>query len=172
MKAPAPGDRSMAHDWARLFGRHSCLGPGVQSLPRELPSSLADIYRYSNGILFGTGKVGGDNFRHYDRGYAYRLVPFEKLRSVYEDGYCARTSPIAELVRNWLVVVEVGDGDCVAINLNHSGFGEIIDVFHETAGEVGCHGVVADTLTDWIERSVASHRAWWLDAGTRPSKAY
>ena len=148
-----------------MFGRHARLGPGVQSPPRDLPPVLADIYRYSNGVLFGVDKVGGENFRRDGQGFSYRLVPIEELRSAYDDGFCDRKTSIAELVRNWLVVIEVGDGDCMAVNLNRAGYGEIIDVFHETAGDVGRNGVVADTLEDWIECSLASDRSWWLEEG-------
>ena len=139
------------------------MGHGCENIPYDFPNSLKELYKVSNGMYFGDYEKGGGVIDKEDKGWYYSLIPIDKVTRISQDGYCDPRSEILDLVNNWYKIIDCGDGNCLAINLNDNGFGEIIDIFHETVGLPESHDVIAWSFDDWCElhRSSGTH-CWWL----------
>jgi hypothetical protein len=70
-----------------------------------------------------------------------------------------------ELSVNWYKFCDVGEGNCVAFDADsiHEDKCNIIDVFHETAGEPGYSEIIAKSFSEFLECALdAGDCLYWL----------
>jgi SMI1 / KNR4 family (SUKH-1) len=147
----------------KLIGKYITRGTGTKEIGYKIPTVLQQLYIETNGALFGNYEIGGGLINKDGEEWYYELLPTDRMCRITDDGYCDPKSKILNLIRNWVKIIDCGDGNCLAINLNENGYGEIIDIFHETVGDEGTHGVIARNFEDWCELHIKSNtHGWWL----------
>ena len=130
-----------------------------------LPNDLLRFYRHMNGsYLHATDKYAGTFLRNR-RWWRWRILPIGDLKTIPEHGFMYRESPLYLLSKNWIALVDVGESDCLAVNVDPSARGEIIDCFHETVGEPGQNTVIARTFTELLTSLLKSSEPFWLQKG-------
>jgi hypothetical protein len=66
-------------------------------------------------------------------------------------------------------LVNVQDGNYLAINVEPGHVGEVLDCFHETVGQPGWTKIIALSFTELLDRLLSSSRCFWL---MKKHKAY
>ena len=66
---------------------------------------------------------------------------------------------------SWIEICDVGDGNCVAIDMETVDDAQcnVIDVFHETAGQPGESNVIARSFSEFLDRLLSARGSYWLD---------
>ena len=141
-----------------------------------LPSDLLQFYRRMNGAyLHATDKYAdkyAGAFVRNRREWIWRINPIGKLKTIAEEGFIDDESPLYPLSKNWIALVDVGEGDCLAVNVDPSARGEIIDCYHETVGEPGQNAVIARTFTQLLTSLLKSPEPFWLKKGNPEYRVY
>jgi SMI1 / KNR4 family (SUKH-1) len=130
------------------------------AVQRRVPATLIEFYRFCDGALIGAG----DDFMSPD-GRRFRLaIPrLAKIQTVQECGYISETAALFTNSGQWWQVLDYGDGNWLALDDTPTGSGQILDVFHETAGELGRQEIVAKSFLDMLALVTESDSIYWLD---------
>ena len=156
-------------DVARLVDeiqRNHLAMPPAQDLGRwaaELPPDLREFYALTNGAYLHRVDRHGGSCEREGAWWKWKVEPVENLRTVADDGFVSTRVEGYELTRRWLKLVDVQDGDCLAISIAPETRGLVLDCFHETVGEVGSHNIVALSFTEALELLLGTTEAFWLD---------
>ena len=156
-------------DVAQLVGeiqRNHLAQPPVQDLGRwtaELPPDLREFYALTNGAYLHRVDQNAGWGEREGAWWKWKVEPIENLRTVADDGFAPTDARGFELIRTWLRLVDVQDGDCLAISIAPETRGLVLDCFHETVGQVGSHNIVALSFTEALELLLGSTEAFWLD---------
>lgn len=126
---------------------------------RGVPNELIELYAFCDGALLGEG----EDFLAPD-GKRYRLcIPrLAEIQTVQSVGFVMDGDPLYTASADWWQLVDYGDSNCLACDATSSGGGQILDVFHETAGESGAHDVVARSVSDLLYRFLENPDTFWL----------
>jgi len=136
------------------------------------PSDLLRFYEQMNGAgLHRDTKHGGQRLVS-DAWWHWVVLPISEMETVQERGYLQPDSPFYNRSAHWRCLVDVQDGDYLAISLEPGHVGEIIDCFHETVGKPGESSIIALSFTELMEQLVESKEAFWLQKGHREYGVY
>jgi hypothetical protein len=124
-----------------------------------VPAALLDFY----GLCDGAQIVDGQDFSAPD-GRRFRLaIPrLSELQTVQKSGFLLDNSPLYRASAQWWQVLDYGDSNWLALDATQEGDGRILDIFHETAGEVGRHSIVAQSFSEMLERVIGKPGVYWL----------
>ena len=129
---------------------------------RGVPSSLLEFYVLCDGALI----ADGEDFRAPDgRRFRLRIPRLGDLKTVQEYGFIMDDSPLYDASAHWWQVLDYGDSNWLALDATQEGHGRILDIFHETAGVVGHHAVVAESLSEMLKLALAKPGVYWLADG-------
>jgi SMI1 / KNR4 family (SUKH-1) len=123
-----------------------------QRVGRRLPADLAELHRRCCKISL-----------QEDR---YRFLEPAEMNPIGE----VQTGDVTEDLapRSWLAVIDLGDGNYVAVDLvpNVDGSYNWLDCFHETIGEAA---VIATSLVEFVRQALAHPDGlYWLAQGHAP----
>lgn len=129
------------------------------ALLRGVPNELLAFYGLCDGAFIGNG----DDFAA-PNGCRCRLkLPrLSDLQTVQSDGYISHKSSLYEASGKWWQILDYGDANWLAFDAS-SGSDHIIDVFHETVGELDSHAIVANSMVDLLDRLIRRNGVYWLD---------
>lgn len=129
---------------------------------RGIPDELIEFYRLSDGALLGHGRdfTGPDG-----RSFRLKIPPLESIETTRENGYVAVDSPLFERAGDWWQVVDYGDANWLAYD---GPSGQVIDIWHETAGEPGNHSIVAASFGDLLRRLLEHGSPFWFREDFEP----
>jgi hypothetical protein len=127
---------------------------------RGVPEALLKFYSLCNGafIAKGTDFPGPDRRR-----YRFSIPPLRDLTCAQDEGYISESQPLFDSSADWWQLVDYGDGNWLAVDATPAGNGRIIDLFHETVGEVGEQAIVATSIVDLLTRLLDAMEVYWLD---------
>jgi hypothetical protein len=150
---------------ARIREDHFAFPPANKSnldaaCKRNIPEALLDFYRLCDGAFIGDGDDFGDT---KGRRYRLRIPPLAKLATTQSYGYIFDDSPFYETSAQWWQIVDYGDANWLAFDASSQSGSAIIDLFHETVGEPGTHEIVADSMTDLLDRLLRRDGVYWFD---------
>jgi len=129
-----------------------------------LPDDVLAFYAFSGGAYLHAVSEGESSFECDGRSWMWRIRPLAEVRSVVEEYELRRKdSPLFELLERWLVLVDVGDGNCLAIDTAPAHRGEVIDGFHETIGAPGENTVIALSFSEALRDLLRAPVAYWLE---------
>ena len=150
----------------RIRENHFAFPPATQdeldaARARGVPNELLAFYALCDGAFIGDG----DDFAD-PNGRRFRLmIPrLKHLITTQSYGYIFDDSPLFEQTSKWWQNVDYGDSNWLAFD-GSSDFNakKIIDVFHETVGEPGSHEIVADSMSDLLDRLLQRNDVYWFD---------
>jgi hypothetical protein len=127
---------------------------------RKIPEALIDFYRLCDGAFIGSGNDFGDA---NGRRYRLKIPQLSNLITTQSYGYIFNDSPLYEASAKWWQIVDYGDANWLAFDGSSKSSSAIIDLFHETVGQPGTHEIVADSMTDLLERLLRRDGVYWFD---------
>ncbi len=133
---------------------------------------MLQFYEQMNGAGLHRDTEHGGQKRMSDSWWRWVVLPILEMETVQERGYIQPDSPFHKRSALWRCLVDVQNGDYLAINLEPDHVGEIIDCFHESIGKPGQSAVIAESFTELMERLVKSKKAFWLEKGHREYGVY
>jgi hypothetical protein len=161
---------------ARIRAKHFAHPPASASrLKRlgrlKLPPDVHRFYELTDGAyLHATPQTGGFTAAP-GSWWKWKVLPSRDLTPIAELSYMSMRDLYRES-HSWITVVDVQDGDYLAINTLRGHAGEILDCFHETVGAAGQTSIVAESFTEMLDKMLAGSRPFWLSKQHRALGVY
>lgn len=132
---------------------------------RGVPEELLDLFGLCNGAFIGNGDDFGD-----PNGRRYRLIipQLKDLRTVQSFGFIFDYSPLYEASAKWWQLLDYGDANWLAFAALSDSNSCIVDVFHETVGELHSHAIVANSITELLDRLIQHKGIYWFEKNFQP----
>ena len=127
---------------------------------RGVPEDLLALYALCDGALIGDGDDFSDP---KGRRYRLRIPALADLTTTQSYGYIFEDSPLFNQSAKWWQMVDYGDANWLAVDGSSNVNGGVIDIFHETVGELGSHERVANSLPDLLDRLLRCDGVYWFD---------
>jgi antitoxin YokJ len=136
-----------------------------------MPEDVLRFYTLSDGArLHRTDEYGGLG-PDPERRWRWEILPCREIEPASQS-YVGADSPLFKRAHSWMHLVNVQDGNYLAINVEPGHVGEVLDCFHETVGEPGRTAIVALSFTELLDRLLKSPRPFWLRKTMRPYGSY
>jgi len=160
-----------------IRSRHLALPPATPEelerlRSRSVPADLVDFYSRTNGAGLHREEKYGALREMAGAWWHWVVVPLCEMKTIQEIGYIQPESPHYDRSKHWLGLVNVQDGNYLALSLEPGHAGEVIDCFHETVGAPGYSSIIALSFTELMEQLVRSREAFWLQEGHRGYGVY
>jgi hypothetical protein len=145
---------------AELQHNPACLIHPPTGLPHvrsqhTLPPDVVAFYTICSGLtMFGKSDVPTEIVAPQDVRSANPVIAFT------EEGY-------DDISDAWYIIARISNGDYVTMDCDPARLGRCYDSNHETYGLIGQTPIIAASLTDFIERTVAAgaEEYYWLQPG-------
>lgn len=131
-----PGLARIDHLVEMIQANHHAHSPAPASQLKHvrqigLPQDAARFYELTDGAELhrvsehaGLREEGG----HW---WKWQVLPAHRIMSIQTVGYMTKGSPLYERSRFWFAIVDVQDGNYLAVSVEPGHEGEILDCFHE-----------------------------------------
>jgi len=138
----------------------------------HLPSDLLSFYAKADGACMHRSSDSGGLILRGGKWWKWELMPSEKFVRVAKLGIIHPDSPKFSLSAQWIEVVNVQDGNYLAVNTEKDHVGEILDCEHATLAEEGRTFVVTDSFSRMLQLLIASPEPFWLKHSHRKAAKY
>lgn len=95
--------------------------------------------------------------------WKWKILAIDEIKTIPTQMWVESKSALFDTMENWHCIVDVQDGNYLAVDLNHGSKGQIIDVFRETVGQVGYHQIIAGDFEQFLSKLLSEPRCYWLD---------
>ncbi|MFO0914786.1 MAG: hypothetical protein U0795_17640 [Pirellulales bacterium] len=127
---------------------------------RGVPDAVLEFYELCDGALIGAGSDFSDP---NGRQYRLRIPHLAEVQSTQSYGYIFDDSPLFTSSACWWQIVDYCDANWLAYDGTPASPGRIMNVYHETVGELGSHEIVASSIPDLLERLLDRGGVYWFD---------
>jgi len=133
---------------------------------RGMPDDLLAFHEECDGAFLFEQSANSWDFQADERSWKWRLLPLDEMRPLTEILWIEEDSPLRSEMNSWYPVLDVCDGNYLAIDAGTAHRGQCLDIFHETAGLAGEHRIIATSFRELLDRLLDSGGApFWLESG-------